>query len=530
MEPAKAGSATRSRSLELTPRQRQVLRLIAAGKTNADIGESLGISLDGAKWHVSEILAKLDVATREEAADWWRAQRAGARAMRIARAVLLGVARLKLAGAIAGTALGVTAVAVGMIALRDRGDGGGPGATPTTAALVNDVPADCPASSSAVIHPALRPAAGSGPVYMNLGVHPVAGQRTLAYQAPDQRQTYPPAGWGEESVIFLVAPSYQQPVRLSGTSLDGSAQVQFAGPDEAVLLPLGAQQQTGFPVMSVTADGWRMYAVGVLIRLDHPGCYVINLSGPGLDERITFWAALQTVVPTPTPTVSAASPTPRPIIEWMPYLRMLGRSYLAIGTGFAAGSKPPVSMDPASAGRQVGTVLVNVRDPSFDFSQPAPDGSSAILPAGTPVYALEGYREDFRLLAETDYGWRVFETDGLNGAKTIADALDIRGKVQSVIARRYDRNDGFQTVVGEVTQSDRVSALVDLLLAQAVSFTGSATQPTATDPPQLQLTFRLQDGTSTVRVLYVGGWEWSQGIPVTPEFFSRIEASFAGGN
>jgi len=56
----------------LTERQREVLKLIAAGKTNAEIGEALGISLDGAKWHVTEILTRLQVQTREEAANWWR--------------------------------------------------------------------------------------------------------------------------------------------------------------------------------------------------------------------------------------------------------------------------------------------------------------------------------------------------------------------------------------------------------------------------------------------------------------------------
>lgn len=55
-----------------TQRQRDVLALIAAGKTNREIGEALGISLDGAKWHVAEILAKLDAESREEAAEYWR--------------------------------------------------------------------------------------------------------------------------------------------------------------------------------------------------------------------------------------------------------------------------------------------------------------------------------------------------------------------------------------------------------------------------------------------------------------------------
>lgn len=45
--------------VELTPRQREVLELVARGKTNPEIAETLGITLDGAKFHVSEILDRL---------------------------------------------------------------------------------------------------------------------------------------------------------------------------------------------------------------------------------------------------------------------------------------------------------------------------------------------------------------------------------------------------------------------------------------------------------------------------------------
>ncbi len=65
--------------VELSERQRQVLHLIARGATNGEIAERLGITLDGAKWHVREILARLDVSSREEAADWWRSRRTGVR-------------------------------------------------------------------------------------------------------------------------------------------------------------------------------------------------------------------------------------------------------------------------------------------------------------------------------------------------------------------------------------------------------------------------------------------------------------------
>jgi DNA-binding CsgD family transcriptional regulator len=52
----------------LTPHEREVLALVRVGLTNEEIAERLGITLDGAKYHVLQILSKLGVATREEAA------------------------------------------------------------------------------------------------------------------------------------------------------------------------------------------------------------------------------------------------------------------------------------------------------------------------------------------------------------------------------------------------------------------------------------------------------------------------------
>jgi DNA-binding CsgD family transcriptional regulator len=54
----------------LTPRQQEVLELVREGLTNREIAERLDITLDGAKFHVSEILTKIGVGSREEAARW----------------------------------------------------------------------------------------------------------------------------------------------------------------------------------------------------------------------------------------------------------------------------------------------------------------------------------------------------------------------------------------------------------------------------------------------------------------------------
>jgi len=51
----------------LTAREREVLTLVAAGRTNRQIGEELFMSEKTASVHVSRILAKLDASTRGEA-------------------------------------------------------------------------------------------------------------------------------------------------------------------------------------------------------------------------------------------------------------------------------------------------------------------------------------------------------------------------------------------------------------------------------------------------------------------------------
>ncbi len=54
----------------LTNRELQVLRHVALGLSNREIGRSLGISIETVKEHVQNILRKIDVADRTQAAVW----------------------------------------------------------------------------------------------------------------------------------------------------------------------------------------------------------------------------------------------------------------------------------------------------------------------------------------------------------------------------------------------------------------------------------------------------------------------------
>jgi DNA-binding NarL/FixJ family response regulator len=64
--PAKERPAMRGD--ELTPRELEVLRLVAEGKTNAEIAQSLFVSVGTVKVHVERIINKLGVSDRTQAA------------------------------------------------------------------------------------------------------------------------------------------------------------------------------------------------------------------------------------------------------------------------------------------------------------------------------------------------------------------------------------------------------------------------------------------------------------------------------
>jgi DNA-binding NarL/FixJ family response regulator len=63
-------TGARNRKDELTTRELEVLRLLGAGKANKEIAAELSITERTARTHVSNILGKLDLSSRTQAALW----------------------------------------------------------------------------------------------------------------------------------------------------------------------------------------------------------------------------------------------------------------------------------------------------------------------------------------------------------------------------------------------------------------------------------------------------------------------------
>jgi len=148
-----------------TRRQREVLDLLVRGRTNPEIAEALGISLDGAKWHVSEVITKLGVDSRDEAAEYWRAHN-GLR-LRFTRILhgLIASTWLKVGGGIAVVGGASVAIAVVVVALHNSG--------PSQVGVVATPPATTtPASAVATTTPA-PPSPDGYPLSRSTGVQEV---------------------------------------------------------------------------------------------------------------------------------------------------------------------------------------------------------------------------------------------------------------------------------------------------------------------------------------------------------------------
>jgi DNA-binding NarL/FixJ family response regulator len=65
---AETGRGSKPRDVEaLTPREREVLELVATGRSNRDIAATLFISAKTVSVHISNLLSKLDAGSRTEA-------------------------------------------------------------------------------------------------------------------------------------------------------------------------------------------------------------------------------------------------------------------------------------------------------------------------------------------------------------------------------------------------------------------------------------------------------------------------------
>ena len=203
---------------QLTEREEDVARLMARGYTNPQIAEELGITFSTAKWYVSQVIARLDATSREEAAEIWRREHAfPARLRRGFAAMATGAFLRRVAiGVGAATVVGVGLLVV-VLAVGDHDDNSaGLDATPTLAAVgsptTTPVLADDPCAEANLVNGFLVIGEGATPPDCT-GLASSTPIPPIASDAKRYELAVPPGPWRQENI--------EPTVLASGVRLDG---------------------------------------------------------------------------------------------------------------------------------------------------------------------------------------------------------------------------------------------------------------------------------------------------------------------
>lgn len=316
----------------LSERQREVLALIAKGKTNAQIADELGLSLDGAKFHVREILGKLNVESREEAAALWRAdQSAGTKVASFLRAAT-SLSWLKSAAAVAavgGIALGSTALTIALTQgggdKSEHADDGSAFASPSVAPTLDpaSLPLDCEPAEIEWRGETRRNEDGSVrlDIYVRQANLPPGETCMIRGDALLTPARITPAVPGVVSVLaFPVTIPFEDEVT-------GEFKPQF-------VTSLGnvCEENSGVRIFLE----WMQMGTGSSFDLAAPTC-VNDTTKP--EFHALWWALLSSTIPRLTPVPAQALPTPI-TFPYTPGVRMDGAAAMAAAAGGLAPGYP----------------------------------------------------------------------------------------------------------------------------------------------------------------------------------------------
>ena len=146
------------------------------------------------------------------------------------------------------------------------------------------------------------------------------------------------------------------------------------------------------------------------------------------------------------------------------------------------------------------------------------DAAAAFMPAGTRVYAVRGYRTEFRLATVVRERVFLYQVWRNPRAKAGGDLFDIAGKVRAIDVQRGEPTPAAPGTPARVAPKD-AETLVDMMLR------GRMRPPRAYTfgEPRYWLTIWLADGTALGRPYFTESSEVMDGLVVPAEFGRILE-------
>ncbi len=200
------------------------------------------------------------------------------------------------------------------------------------------------------------------------------------------------------------------------------------------------------------------------------------------------------------------------IIDWIDFIQFGGITYQADRASYEH------PLDDGDLGPEYGKVKVKYSDSVCDpwyRSKHGADGDAAFLEPGTPIYTMNGYKPEFRLVARRDDRLTLYVADTNPNAILGADLLDIGGKVSYIGVN--SQTDG-ATELAAIKDPAQIEAMVSMVLDAPVD-----QDQRDHDGLLYFIAFHMNDGTTVVRAYWLDSGELSRGILLPDEFRIAVE-------
>jgi hypothetical protein len=146
------------------------------------------------------------------------------------------------------------------------------------------------------------------------------------------------------------------------------------------------------------------------------------------------------------------------------------------------------------------------------------DAAAAFMPAGTRVYAVRGYRTEFRLAAVVNDRVFLYQVWRNPRARVGANLFDVAGKVRAIDVQRGEPTPANAITPARIAAKD-AQTLVDMMLRGRLR----APRAYTFGEPRYWLTIWLADGTTLGRPYFTETSELMDGLVVPAEFGSILE-------
>jgi hypothetical protein len=198
------------------------------------------------------------------------------------------------------------------------------------------------------------------------------------------------------------------------------------------------------------------------------------------------------------------------MIHWANFIRFGGITYIA------ASVRAGRSLTANDLGPVFATVTFKIQGNVHHPGYHSKDGDASFLDAGSKVYTVKGYKLTFRLAAQENNTFTLYEADTNLHARKGGDLLDISGKVRSIGI--VSAQDGV-TELGAIKDPKQVAELVTLILQAPVD------QNSQGGNNQYFIALHFADGTVTTRAYWLDTGELVRGILLPKAFGLAIKAA-----